>query len=191
MNEGQQNVTFPVLETPRLVLREFYPDDAEDFFLFYSDAETMRFYDTPVETIDDLREIIPQHRQRFETNQAMRWAITRKGEDRVIGTCGYWRDSTPPETSWYATMSYVLARPYWNQGYTTEALRAIAGYGFKHYGLHRIEAYVSSVNPGSIRVLQKIGCVEEGRLRERFWFDGCFHDERLFALLASDLVPHS
>lgn len=54
-----------------------------------------------------------------------------------------------------------------------------------------IEAYVSMANPGSIRVLEKLGCVEEGRLRERFWFDGHFYDECLFALLASELISSS
>jgi [ribosomal protein S5]-alanine N-acetyltransferase len=183
MNVDQPTPTFPVLETPRLVLRELRPDDAEDAFRFFSDEEAMRFYDTPIQTIDAVRELIPRHRQRFETNQAIRWAITIKGEDRVIGTCGYRRDGTSPETSGNAMMSYVLARPYWNQGYTTEALRAIIPYGFEHYGLHRIEAYVVTANPGSIRVLEKLGCVEEGRKRESFWFDGRFYDEHLFGCL--------
>ena len=77
---------FPVLETPRLVLRELRPDDAEDAFRFFSDEEAMRFYDAQVHTIDSVRELIPRHRQRFEAYQAIRWAITLKGEDRVIGT---------------------------------------------------------------------------------------------------------
>ena len=187
MDGDQKQPAFPVLVTPRLVLRELRPEDAEDAFLLYSDVEVMRFYDAPVTEIKQVRDMIAEHHRRFENNAAMRWAITLKGTDRVIGTCGYWRDNPPPETCWYATMSYVLARPYWNQGYTTEALGAIIRYGFEHYGLHRIEAYVAMVNPASIRVLQKVGFLEVGRMRERFWLDGRFYDEYMFALLTSDL----
>ena len=188
MSDETRSESFPVLETQRLLLRELQPSDAEAAFQFYSDPDVMRYYDVPMTRLEDVREAIAEHRRRYENDAAMRWAITLKGEDTVIGTCGYWRDSTPDDSCWYATMSYVLAQPYWNQGIVTEALRAIIRYGFDHYRLHRIEAHAVIANPASLRVLRKLGFQEEGHLRERFFEHGRFHDEKLFGLLSRDGV---
>jgi [ribosomal protein S5]-alanine N-acetyltransferase len=182
MSYNKRLETFPVLETQRLVLRELQLEDAEMLFRIYSDEEVMRYYDTPMNRLEQVQRSIAAHRSRFENNEGIRWGISIKGSKDIVGNCGFYQDSY----SQYALLSYVLARPYWGKGLMTEALRAIIAFGFDHYQLHRIEAHVVVSNQASLRVLQKLGFKKEGFLRERFYENNHFHDEWVFALLKSD-----
>jgi ribosomal-protein-alanine N-acetyltransferase len=186
MGDPPPSAAFPALETPRLLLRELRPEDAAAAFEFYSDAEVVRYYDSPLGELEQARREIAHQRRRFEDGEAIRWGIVVKGEGRVVGTCGYFARDTACR---HATLSYVLARRHWNKGLMTEALEAIVRFGFERYGLHRIEAHVAVPNRASLHLLHKLGFREEGLLRERFFVDGRFHDETMLSLLAGDVAP--
>ncbi len=77
-------------------------------------------------------------------------------------------------------------RELWNQGYGTDAMRVILRYGFTELNLHRVSLNVFEYNARALRVYEKLGFVEEGRLREfvqregRRWdfiFMGILRDE--------------
>ena len=68
----------------------------------------------------------------------------------------------------------------------TEAVEAMIKFGFEDYGLNRIVAKVIKGNVGSIKVLQKLGFVQEGILRENLYKNGQFHDVMLFSVLKSE-----
>jgi ribosomal-protein-alanine N-acetyltransferase len=174
--------TFPLLETERLILRELRPEDAEAVFRILSDAEVVRYYDPLMTHLEQAQRSIERHRARFENNEGIRWGITIKGEDTIVGNCGFFRD----KDNFSAALSYVLAKSSWNKGFMPEALSAIIAFGFEHYHLHRIEAHVARPNLASVRVLQKLGFQEEGLLRESLFENKRFHDEKVFALLKSD-----
>jgi ribosomal-protein-alanine N-acetyltransferase len=172
--------TFPPLETDRLLLRQLVATDAQDAFLFLSDEETMRYYDpAPMTRLEQVEQSIERHRSRFEHHDALRWGITLKGENRVIGNAGY---SWEAENR-LATLSYILSKQYWNTGIMTEALTAIIQFAFEHIHVHRIEAQVAYPNLASARVLAKLAFQEEGRLRDRQFVNNRFVDERMFALI--------
>jgi ribosomal-protein-alanine N-acetyltransferase len=177
--------TFPTLETERLILRQLAATDAQDSFLFLSDEETMRYYDpAPMTQLEQAEKSIERHRRRFAQHEALRWGIILKGENRVIGNCGY---------SWdvdnrHAVLSYILSKHYWNKGIMTEALTAIIQFGFEHIHLHRIEAQVAYPNLASARLLEKLGFQEEGRLRDRQYANNQFVDEVIFALINTNNV---
>lgn len=171
--------TFPLLETERLVLRQMEREDAKDSFLFLADEETMRFYDPPFTQFEQAEKSILRHQKRFADREAIRWGITLKGEDKVVGNCGYSWDAD----NFSAELSYILAKPYWNKGIMSEALAAILQFGFDSCRLHRIEAHVALPNHASAQVLRKLGFQEEGLLRESLYVDNQFYDEKMFALL--------
>jgi len=171
--------TFPLLETERLVLRQMEREDAKDIFLFLADEETMRFYDPPFIQFEQAEKSILRHQKRFTDQEAIRWGITLKGKDKVVGNCGYSWDAE----NFGAVLSYILAKPYWNKGIMSEALAAILHFGFDSCQLHRIEAQVALPNHASAQVLRKLGFQEEGLLRERLYVDNQFYDEKMFALL--------
>lgn len=173
--------TFPTLETERLILRQLAATDAQDAFLFLSDEETMRYYDpAPMTELEQAAESIERHRRRFAQQEALRWGITLKGENRVIGNAGY---SSWEAENRLAVLSYILSKHYWNQGIMTEALTAIIQFGFEYIHVHRIEAQVAYPNLASARLLEKLGFQEEGRLRDRQYVNNQFVDERMYALI--------
>lgn len=70
-----------------------------------------------------------------------------------------------------------------------EALRAAISNGFKQMKLNRIDALVYVDNDRSIQLLQKLGFIQEGILRDYFYLDGEIHDHYLFALLYREWKP--
>ncbi|GAC1401577.1 MAG: GNAT family N-acetyltransferase [Ktedonobacteraceae bacterium] len=172
---------FPVLETHRLLLREMTREDAEAVYRIFSDAEVMRYYDTPAFTsLEEAQTMITRQRQRFEQKERFRWGISLKSDNSIIGTGGYvaWNKH------WYVgELGYDLARTYWRQGIMSEAISAMIDFGFTSMGLNRIEADVMPENTASARLLHKLGFQEEGTRREYAFWGGTFHDLTLFSLL--------
>ena len=79
---------FPSLTTSRLLLRHILPGHAESLFAIFSDEESMKFYGhEPHESLDDTKEVIRQIEERYARKEALRWGITFRGEDRLIGSC--------------------------------------------------------------------------------------------------------
>jgi ribosomal-protein-alanine N-acetyltransferase len=178
-----------VLETPRLLLRPLRHGDAEALFAVYSDGETVRYYDMlPHQSLEETAALIRRNLERFENQQAIRWAITRKGEDVALGTCGFHGFD---ETSQRAEMGYILNKAYWRQGIMSAALEAILAFGFGSAALHRIEATVTDNNYRSKAILTKLGFAYEGCRRERFFFDNRFWDEHHFGLLREEYARNT
>ena len=80
-----------------------------------------------------------------------------------------------------AEIGYWLAEPFWGQGIATAALRAVTDYAFANHDLARLEAYVFEWNPASMKVLEKVGYLLEGKLRQSITKDGQTIDGFLFA----------
>jgi ribosomal-protein-alanine N-acetyltransferase len=176
---------FPVLETERLRLRAITPEDAEAVFAIFSDEEVTRHYDLytfeEMEEADDLIDFIAES---YEVERQVRWAIARKEDDKLLGTCGFvWLREHRAE------IGYDLARAYWGQGIMQEALGALLALAFERLELNRIEALVMPGNERSMALLARLGFVHEGTLREYDHFKGRFQDLEMYALLKRDWHP--
>ncbi|HFE66121.1 MAG TPA: N-acetyltransferase, partial [Chloroflexi bacterium] len=157
-------IEFPQLETERLVLREHRLLDQEAVFSVFSDEAVTRHYlVTPFTEMIQAEQIVQSRIDRFYAGTGIRWAITRRGEGALLGSCGFFLRPARPGL---AELGYELARPYWNQGIMTEALRACLTYAFTVRGLSRIEAQILPENEASRRVLEKLGFRWAG-LREK------------------------
>jgi ribosomal-protein-alanine N-acetyltransferase len=88
-----------------------------------------------------------------------------------------------------AELGYWLARPYWNRGITTDAVRAVTQHAIASHGLVRIFALPLATNRASCRVLEKAGYVCEGRMRRSAIKDGAIQDQFLYALVVEDARP--
>ena len=117
----------------------------------------------------------------FKNKGCIRWGITRKDENKLIGSCGYYGFHTWNKR---ASIGYELARTHWRQGIMTEALGAIIEFGFGKMELNRIEAVVMPENTASIKMLEVLGFRKEGLLEEyEKWGSKGFVDLCMFALL--------
>ena len=75
---------------------------------------------------------------------------------------------------------------FWNQGFATEALRALVRFAFETLKLHRIEAGCAVANSASIKVLEKTGFQREGRGRQVLPLKSGWSDNYEYAILESD-----
>lgn len=87
------------------------------------------------------------------------WAITLQGSDTLVGAIGL----TPEEDANTAELGYWLSPAHWGRGIATEAARSVVSYGFVTLGIPCITSGYFEENPGSGRVLEKLGFVETGR----------------------------
>ena len=175
---------FPCLTTQRLLLRQIRPDDAEALFAIFSDEEAMQFYGhEPHRSLDETHELIGWIQAAYARRESIRWGITLRGEDRVIGSCGFHNFGAGFQR---AETGYELERASWGQGIMAEALSAILTYGFTELGLHRVEAIIDIANERSKGLLLKLGFTYEGNLRQRYAFRDRFEDEHYFGLLKGE-----
>lgn len=178
---------FPRIETQRLILRQIQPEDAESIYATFSDEAVMEFYgELPHRSVEDSRALIQRQHHWYARREGIRWGITHKGEERVIGSCGF---HLFDEEYRRAETGYELGQAYWRQGIMSEALGAIITFAFAEMGLHRIEAVVDDSNERSKGVLRKLGFTQEGTLRQRFYFRDRYWDEHYFGLLRDEWKP--
>ncbi|NOU93271.1 GNAT family N-acetyltransferase [Paenibacillus sp. LMG 31456] len=177
-------ISFPLLETERLLLRQLITEDSRDLFQYFSKDEVTKYYDLESFTeIGQSEELIHTWNKRFQEKKGVRWGITIKSEDKIIGTCGFHNWSNE---HFKAEIGYELAPEYWQQGIMTEALEALLPYGFRELELNRIEAFIDPDNISSRKLLEKIGLKEEGYLKDYFYEKNRFVDAVIFAILKRD-----
>lgn len=175
---------FPTMETERLLLRQLRTEDAIDLFHYFSKDEVTEYYDLDSFTeVSQAEGIIETWNNRFKNREGIRWGISLKSEDRIIGTCGFhnW-----VKDHYKAEFGYELSPAYWRQGIMTECLEKIQWYGFKELGLNRMEAFIDPKNISSRKLLEKSGLKEEGLLRDYFFEKNRFVDAAIFAILRKD-----
>ncbi len=174
---------FPQLETKNIILREIQLSDAEAVFQFFSDVDVLKYHDAEVFTsVERATRLINHWHDRFLSRQGIRWGIVRKNENIIIGTCGYRFWGKP---LFCAEIGYELTKAYWRQGIMSDALKTIIKFGFESQ-LNRIEATVMLENTASMKLLKKLGFIEEGVLREYGFWKEQFHDLKIFSLLKKD-----
>ena len=142
------------LVTARLLLRRPVMDDAAPIFTAYAqDPEVTRYLVwRPHETVETVREFLRGRAEAWESGTALAWAITAREDGRLLGMVEVRMEGHRAE------LGYVLGRPHWGRGFTTEAALA-------EPRLHRVWAVCDVENVASARVLEKAGMQREGLLR--------------------------
>src|SRR5579862_3539445 len=116
-----------ILETARLILREFAPEDAPDLAKTLSDPETMRFYPEPCDQ-DGVQQWIERNRERYQKDGVGLWAMHLKSTTELIGDCGVILQEVDGERLY--EIGYHLRRDCWGQGLATEAAVACRDWAF-------------------------------------------------------------
>ena len=150
-----------ILETERLLLREFDEDDVEPFHTLLSSPDVIRYTLDPgggSKNVEHTLEILRSHPLADYRNYGFgRWACVDKASGRVIGFAGL----KYLEESGEVDLGYRLLPTHWGLGLATEAGRAILHHGFTRLGLTRIIASVVPDNVASVQVLEKLGFMFE------------------------------
>lgn len=172
---------FPILETERLILRRVLASDVKEMFELRSNPETMKYIPRPLLTNhEEALAHIQMMEDKIETNEGINWAITLKGDDKMLGVIGHYR--IKPE-HYRAEVGYMILPEYHGKGITTEAVQCVVNYGFNTMQLHSIEGVIDPENGASEKVLQKCGFVKEAHFKENEYFDGKFIDAVVYSKL--------
>jgi RimJ/RimL family protein N-acetyltransferase len=171
----------PGISTPRLILRPFQVEDAKRVQQLAGHPLVAATTATiPHPYADGVAESwIRQHLIWFQSGQAVHFAIVLKSLNSMIGCIDL---SINPHHS-RAELGYWVGVDFWNQGYCTEAAKAVIDFGFTNLKLNKITSRHLSSNPSSGRVMVKAGMHREGLLRREFLKNGQFYDIEVYGLL--------
>ncbi len=180
----------PTFETERLVLRPFAVGDAPAVQRL---AGRREIADTTISiphpySLRMAEEWIAGQADSCAEEKSVVFAIELKSEGGLIGAIGL-RDIDREHAQ--AEMGFWVGVEWWGEGYASEAARAVLCFGFGQLELNRIYAHHMIRNPASGRVLERIGMLREGLLRQRVRKWGIFEDVVLLAILRGEWVSDS
>ena len=180
-------IRIEALLTKRLTLRPVSPSDLADLAEINGDPQVTQFlpYSAWQSEADGSAWL-----QRMEALEAagtsQQLAMARRTDAKVIGTVLLFRYD---ELSARLEIGYVLGRAHWGQGLMREAIEAVCTQAFSTLSIRRLEAEVNPANTASNALLQRVGFVHEGRLRQRWVSKGAAHDVNVYGLLAHEWKP--
>lgn len=174
----------PHLETERLILRPFHDDDAGELCELQSSAEVLRYWDSPPWTDRASAErFLARSRQAAEEGTGARLVIEGSSDQQFLGWATF-HSWNPDFRS--AGLGYCLKETAWGKGYATEASRAVLQWAYGALDLNRVQSEVDTRNTASARVLEKLGFIHEGTLREECIVNGDVSDTWIYGLLKRD-----
>lgn len=140
------------IETNRLHLRLFSPDDLNELSLIFSDQQVLKYLATgKAATREETQSALLSMIRHWQRHGYGRWAVVEKATQKLIGYGGLRSFEGTPE------LVYLLARPYWGRGLATEIAHACLEYGFMQHRFERIIALTRPENLASRRVMEKVG----------------------------------
>lgn len=172
------------METERLLIRRFNPDDWQDLFEYLSLEEVVKYEPYGIFTEDESKS---EAIRRSENPDF--WAVCLKngGKGKLIGNIYL---SMREFDTW--ELGYVFNSEYHGNGYATEAARAVVNDAFRNRNARRVIAMCNPLNERSWKLLQRLGMRQEGHLRQNIYFkkdkSGCpiWSDTYEYGILASE-----
>ncbi len=174
---------YPEIKTDRLQLRGFQASDAPDIQLLAGAREVAEMtLNIPHPYLKGMAEAwIENHERDFESGEGVVWAMVELKSNKLIGAVGLIVNRRFNR----AELGYWVGKPFWGQGFATEASMAALAYGFEEMKLNKIHASHMVRNPASGRVMQKIGMEQEGIFKEHALKWDQFLDLAVYGILSS------
>lgn len=152
-----------IIESPRLILRPFCIEDAQDYHNIVKNVDTMKFIDWgPLKNFDETLNKVTSIIQQYK-NGHCEWVIVHKKHNRVIGSIVIYNATVKD-----IEIAYIISKQYWNMGYATEAVTALTDFLLSNKNVLSIYAKHAIENPASGQVLIKSGFKIVGVLYKSF-----------------------
>jgi [ribosomal protein S5]-alanine N-acetyltransferase len=137
------------------------------------------FYTVAIQR-DKIKESLFQMRDRREYN----FGIFKPDTHQLVGHISLYSIKRLPFSSGF--IGYSIDERHTGKGIGSEAVRLVTAFAFDRVALHRVEAYVSPRNKGSITVLERSGYQLEGLLRQILYINGVWEDHYMYAMIEDD-----
>jgi RimJ/RimL family protein N-acetyltransferase len=147
---------FVSLSTPRLLLRQWRPEDRVPFAAMNADPLVMEFFPAIVTQVES-DAMADRIEKSIETRGFGLWAVEIPGAAPFAGFIGLTVPTYEAHFTPCVEIGWRLSRDFWNQGYATEGAKAAMSYGFTTLGLKEIVAMTVPANRRSCRVMEKLG----------------------------------
>lgn len=179
------------IECDLCFLRTFVESDARDLTnllrnnkYFWSRFEPLHHEDFYSEEAQYKKILESQHL--LKLNKEYSFGIYTKGRERLIGHISLYAIKRLPYNS--AFIGYSIDEQFTRKGIATDAVKHIVRFAFDVVKLHRVEAYVSPKNEGSIKVLENANFKREGLLREVLYINGTWEDHYIYSILQNEYL---
>jgi ribosomal-protein-alanine N-acetyltransferase len=170
----------------KVILRDFELDDVPASLKIVGDDRVTQFLSFDSRTEEQARSMITGaiERRQVEPRTEFYLAVTTRGDGELVGFVRIALSGVKA-----AKLGYSIAADHWGQGFATDAARTMISFGFEELGLHRITAAIGPDNVISMAVVEKLGFVREGQLRDHVFTNGAWRDSVLFSILEPDWKP--
>ncbi|WP_233574255.1 GNAT family N-acetyltransferase [Amycolatopsis panacis] len=164
-------------------LREFRRSDGPDAFAIVGDDRVTRFLSFDSRNREAAQTMINDAVQRAKIRPRNEYylGMTELGADRLIGFCRLGLTGVRAAKLGYAVMAH-----HWRKGYAADAVRTTLEFAFGQLDLHRVTAAIGPDNVASQNVVERLGFVREGLLRDHVFTNGAWRDSVLYSVLADE-----
>ncbi|CDQ18407.1 hypothetical protein SAMN05192559_101979 [Halobacillus karajensis] len=161
------------LHTERLYLKPYTQDLAARVVELAGDPSVAAttFVPHPY-TLEVAEQWIDSHKEWIEKKCVFPLAMIMKDTGELVGTMTLRMDDHHNK----GELAYWVGKPYWNNGFASEAAIEMVNFGFEQLGLHRIWSAAISTNPASLKVMKKAGLSYEGTLKHDVYHRGEYKD---------------
>ena len=142
-----------VLETERLLLRQWIAEDWKAFKALATDPRVLKYIGTAEPWSDErIQQFVNRGIEAARARGWALWPVIHRQNSLFIGFCGF-SDGFPPDVE----IGWWLLPEYWGKGLATEAATAALRYGFEQFQFDRVISVAQPANRASIRVMEKLG----------------------------------
>lgn len=145
------------LETSRLIFRPWQDRDRAPFAAINADPETRQYYYPSLLMPAKTDAMIDEANEQLASEGFGFLAVERKADGALIGGAGLSRPGPEVPGNFPLEIGWILGRPYWRQGYATEASHCCLDFAWKELQAKEVIGYTSAINTPSRRAMEKIG----------------------------------
>ena len=175
-----------MLKGKNVLLRPFKRSDISYFLKWFNDPEILQYLDMylPMTEMSEEKFIEELGTTRASSDVLLVIEAIEGDSTRPIGNCGLHQISPKDHNAIFGII--IGEKDNWSKGYGLEAARLLLDYGFQQLNLHRISSSAIAYNERSIKLHMKVGFREEGRVRQRMFKNGQYHDLLQFGILREE-----
>lgn len=173
-----------LIETERLILRDYSIEDLQDFYRVKSCKEVWTYSTyVPLNNLEQAQVELEHLISKQALHENGFCALLLKESNCFIGEAGILDYNKSANR---CVIGYNLLPSFWQKGYATEITRYLVQYAFEDMLVERVEALAVKENTESCRVLEKSGLILEGTLKHFAKINGSYHDICYYGLIRGE-----